>query len=216
MKRDEVFRNTNTIYLNWDNYASAKLLRFASEYAGKRILDVGCSIGDYCRRLKALGFVCIGVDRNPKYVEKAIAKKVEAYVMDAYHLGFEDDSFDTVLMFEILEHLEKPELALKEAKRVAKKNILITTPNFSKFHQLASLKLTYYDVLEKDHVNFFTREELKILLSKISQQHVVKEEEPIYVHALLPWYIRRPISLLHRLKFIKSPLHRRLYGVVWL
>ncbi len=162
MKKEDIFRDTDTIYLKWDNYASSKLIKFATKYSGKRILDIGCSIGDYSQKLNNLGFNSVGVDYNPEYIEKARTKGVDAYVMDAYHLDFKNGSFDTVLMFEILEHLEKPKLALQEAKRVAKKNILITTPSFSKFKQLSGLRLTYYDVLEVDHVNFFAKEEITI------------------------------------------------------
>jgi ubiquinone/menaquinone biosynthesis C-methylase UbiE len=216
MRRNEIFRDTNTIYLGWDNYASKKLLRLAAKYAGKRILDVGCSIGDYCQKLKNSGFSCVGVDYNPKYIEKAREKGVEAYVMDAYNLSFEDKSFDTVLLFEILEHLENPELVLREAKRVAKKNILITTPNFSEFSRLASLKLTYYDVLEEDHVNFFTKEEIANLCNTISSKYMVWADEPIYMHRFLPWYIRKPISLLYTFKVFKPTFYRRLYAVIWI
>ena len=216
MKKEEIFRDTDMIYLEWNNYASPKLIKFAAKYAGERILDIGCSIGEYSQKLNSLGFNCVGVDYNQKYIEKARMKGVEAYVMDAYHLDFEDNSFDTVLMFEILEHLENPKLALNEAKRVAKKNILITTPSFSRFHQLASLKLTYYDVLEVDHVNFFTKKELTNLCSEISSKYIVREDEPIYIHTLLPWYVAKPISLLYKLRIIQPPLYRRLYGVIWL
>lgn len=179
-------------------------------------MGIGCSIGDYSQKLNSLGFNCVGVDYNPKYIEKARTKGVEAYVMDAYHLDFEESSFDTVLMFEILEHLEKPKLALQEAKRVAKKNILITTPSFSKFQRLAGLKLTYYDVLEVDHINFFTKEEMASLCNEISPKYTVSEDEPIYIHTLLPWYVAKPISLLYKLRIIQPTLYRRLYGVIWL
>jgi len=215
MRRKEVFQDTNTLYLTWGKYASSELLEFASKYSGKMVLDVGCSIGEYCKELSTRGFNCVGVDYNPKYIEKAKAKGVEAYVMDAYRLDFKDDRFDSALMFEILEHLEDPLSALQEAKRVAKRNILVTTPNFSKFHELKALKLTYGDALEDDHVNYFTKEELKMLLNKVSENNIVMEREPVYIHGLLPWHIRKPISLLYKLKLLKPSLYRRLYGVIW-
>ncbi|MBU4185208.1 MAG: class I SAM-dependent methyltransferase [Proteobacteria bacterium] len=216
MQRNEIFRDTNSLYLGWDEYASSELLEFGSRYSGKMVLDVGCSIGEYSREMSVRGFNCVGVDYNPKYIEKAKAKGVEAYVMDACHLDFKDKSFDSILMFEILEHLGDPLSALQEAGRVAKKSIMLTVPNFSKFHELNNCKLTYGDVLEEDHVNFFTKEELKALLNKISKHNIVMEREPIYMHRLLPWYIRKPISLLYNLKLLKPSLYRRFYAVIWL
>ncbi|GAG07411.1 unnamed protein product [marine sediment metagenome] len=216
MKREEIFRNTNKIYLGWQGYASDKLLRFATRYAGKRILDVGCSIGDYCLELSSRRFDCVGVDYNEEYVKEAKSRGVKAYVMDAYNLGFEDKSFDTVLLFEVLEHVEKPELALLEAKRLARRNILITTPNFSEYERLASVKLTYYDVLTEDHVIFFTEEELLNLCKKVSSRCTVIKKEPIYMHRFLPLCLRKPISILYRTKLLKPVIYRRLYALVWL
>ena len=216
MKREEIFRDTNAIYLNWKNYASSKLLEFATKFAGNRILDVGCSVGEYSQKLNGCGFSCVGVDYTQKYVEKAKIAGIEAYVMDAYNLKFDDKSFDTVLMFEILEHLEKPELAIQEATRVAKKNILLTTPNFSEIRKLTDLKLTYFDVLEEDHVNFFTKEELTNLCGTVSSKYVVRKDEPIYIHTFFPWWIRKPISLLYKFGVLKPVLYRRLYAVIWI
>ncbi len=173
MQRKGIFRDTNSLYLTWNEYASTKFIEFARKYAGKMVLDVGCSIGAYSYKLNALGFDCVGVDYNSEYVEKAIGKGVEAYKMDAYNLDFKDNRFDSVIMFEILEHLEDPLLALKEAKRVAKKNIILTVPNFDKFHELSTLKLTYSDVLEDDHRNFFTKNEIKVLFNNISENNII-------------------------------------------
>jgi ubiquinone/menaquinone biosynthesis C-methylase UbiE len=49
--------------------------------------------------------------------------------MNAEELRFGPNSFDTVLMIEVLEHLPEPIIALREAFRVAKKNVLISVPN---------------------------------------------------------------------------------------
>jgi ubiquinone/menaquinone biosynthesis C-methylase UbiE len=49
--------------------------------------------------------------------------------MNAEELRFGPNSFDTVLMIEVLEHLPEPISALREAFRVAKKNVLISVPN---------------------------------------------------------------------------------------
>ena len=46
-----------------------------------------------------------------------------------YSLDFPDKAFDVVICSEVLEHLEKPEMALKELQRVTKSVLLLTVPH---------------------------------------------------------------------------------------
>ncbi|GAI70639.1 unnamed protein product, partial [marine sediment metagenome] len=89
----------------------------------------------YCLELKRLGFECVGVDINEEYIKIAREKGVEAYIVKET-LPFADDFFDTVIMFELLEHVHNSDEILKEAKRVARKNILITVPDCGGFETL--------------------------------------------------------------------------------
>jgi ubiquinone/menaquinone biosynthesis C-methylase UbiE len=132
--------------------------------------------------------------------------------MDATSLKFSDNSFDTALLFEVLEHANNPDAILKEAKRVSSKNVLITVPNCSDFFKLKKMGLTYGHMLEKDHINFFTKEDLENLLSKYFKKFKVEEKEPINL-VFLPWRLRVPISFLHKLKIIKPITYFRLYAV---
>lgn len=75
-----------------------------------------------------------GIDINPKNITlaKILAPNVDFRVGDAKKLEFEDNSFDTVMLPEVLEHLLWPnevEQAIKEALRVARQRILITVPD---------------------------------------------------------------------------------------
>jgi methionine biosynthesis protein MetW len=180
MKREEIYRDTKNWYLkNEKNQAYSKFIDLTAIYAGDKILDVGCATGDYCIKLKKLGFECVGIDINQDYVEKARENGIEAHKMDANDLGFHDNSFDTLLLFEVLEHVRNPERVLDEAKRVARKNILISVPNCTSFFELKKCHLTYEHMLERDHVNFFTKKDLEKLLSKKFSNFKVKEIDPI-------------------------------------
>jgi hypothetical protein len=118
-------------------------------------------------------------------------------------------------MFELLEHVKNAEAILIEAKRVAKKNILVTVPDCGEFKLLRSSGLTYEHLLELDHVNFFTKEKLENLLSKKFNKFIVEQREPILLwNAGLPRWISRPISLLYKLKFFQSEIHCRLYTII--
>jgi SAM-dependent methyltransferase len=89
-----------------------------------RILDVGGATGVHAAPLVALGHEVVLVDPVPEQVREASRHGTfEALVGDARDLCFEDDSFDAVLLFGPLYHLEARSdrlLALTEARRVVR------------------------------------------------------------------------------------------------
>lgn len=81
-----------------------------------KVLDVGCGEHKIIRS-------AVGVDIYPyKDTDK---------ISYAENLLFKDESFDSAVMLEVIEHLKNPEKAIKEIHRVLKKNgqIIISTPN---------------------------------------------------------------------------------------
>lgn len=212
IKKEEIFRDSKNWYLDKVGYVSPQLIDFVLRYAGKKILDIGCATGEYCRKLMRLGYDCVGIDINPLYIALQKGKGIKAQVMDAASLKFSNNSFDTALLFEVLEHVNDPEVLLREAKRVASKNILITVPNCSDFFKLQKMGLTYGHMLEQDHVNFFTKKELENLLSKYFKKFKVEEKEPINL-LFLPQRLRKPISFLYKLIIAEPTNYFRLYAV---
>lgn len=197
--------------------AHSPFIKFVIEYASKKykILDVGGGEGAYSVELNNKGFNSICVDINEDYVRKSKNRGVESYVMDATRLDFPDKSFDVILLFEVLEHITDFDAVLSEAKRVGKTHILITVPNCSDFDKLKRLNLTYDHFLATDHVNFFTKKDLEDLLSTHFKNFIVEEKEPMALGAIgLPWFLRMPISLLYKLKFININIYYRLFAVV--
>jgi len=166
LTKEKIYRDSKRYYLEMSHGRfSSNLIGFCQQHAGKRILDFGCATGNYCKELRKLGFECIGVDINKEYIKIAHSKGVEAYLIKD-NLPFDNKSFDTVIIFELLEHVHSPDKILKEAERVAKKNILITVPDCGGFETLKNYQLIYEHFLELDHVSFFTKKELEGLLSK--------------------------------------------------
>jgi len=212
LNRSNIFRDTKYFYLNeTKDLASPALIKFVLKRSGKKILDVGCATGNYCLQLTQKGFKCVGVDTNLKYIEKAISKGIIACVMNALSLGFKDKSFDTVLLFEILEHVENPEKILKEVARIAKKNILITVPNNTQLKKLSLFGLTFEHLLDEDHIIFFTKQSLEELLKKHFYQYKITEKEPLII---VPFWLKKITLILHKLKIIKALGYFRLYAEV--
>lgn len=97
------------------------------------ILDVGAGEGFTLEKLRKAKTVkkLEGIE----YMDEAIAlgKKANPHVKirkgDIYDLPYKANSFEVVLCTEVLEHLEDPERALLELKRVTSKYVVLSVPN---------------------------------------------------------------------------------------
>jgi len=102
---------------------------------GKKVLDVGCGTGVFLARVaKTYGVDCTGVDISRKSIAAAKQWKLPRLhfqVADAVQLPFKDGSFDYVLSFDSLEHIQDQSKALSEMVRVLKPkgSILVHTIN---------------------------------------------------------------------------------------
>lgn len=96
------------------------------------ILEVGCGTGYFARALSENRHSIVGVDYSHSMVKVAQEKQnpniifVEA---DAHLLPFRDNSFDISLFITSLEFITKPELAIKEARRVSRRGIILLVLN---------------------------------------------------------------------------------------
>jgi ubiquinone/menaquinone biosynthesis C-methylase UbiE len=129
-------------------------------------------------------------------------------------LPFSDRSFDTVLIFEVIEHVAGIEDVLAEAFRVARKNVLITVPNSENIELMKANDVTYAHMLSSDHLHFFAPESLETLLRRYSKNVSIERSDPIYpfwfVGRSLPFY---GLKLFFRLGLLKPRFFSRLYAV---
>jgi len=104
---------------------------------GQTILDCGCGRGFYLKMLRYLGTARLfGIDLVLPHLRKArrnTANLPAVLVGNAsiYNLPFPDETFDAVLLSEILEHVDRDVDALREVRRVLKPGglALITVPH---------------------------------------------------------------------------------------
>jgi SAM-dependent methyltransferase len=188
-------------------------VRFARGNAGNTILDLGCGFGAYSNALKKDGLRCFGCDINFDYLRQAVANGIPVARVDSV-LPFRDRSFDTVLIFEVLEHVADVNNVLREAFRVARKNVLITVPNSESIGQMKANDVTYAHMLSSDHLHFFDPESLDELLKRYSKSVSIERSDPIYPF----WFLSRSLpfyglKLLFRLGLLKPRFFSRLYAV---
>lgn len=100
---------------------------------GMSVAEIGCGAGFSTQRLRSWlspGVTFSASDVSDSLVAKARQRNpgVPISQQSVYSLSMEDKSVDTLVMMEVLEHLEHPDKALAELARVARKHVLISTP----------------------------------------------------------------------------------------
>src|SRR3989338_3826082 len=98
----------------------------------KKILDIGCGTGETLTFLKTVfpKATLFGFDVLAEAVRFTIQRGHAAKKADALNLPFKDNSFDAILLLDVIEHIKNDSAIIKEAKRVVKPGgvIVITAP----------------------------------------------------------------------------------------
>mgnify|MGYP000318422186 CR=1 FL=1 len=106
--------------------------------SGKVVLDIGCGFGWLERKASAVKCAkIIGIDIDEENIQRLIAENTFAEVSflkaSAIDLPFKEESFDTVVSLEVMEHIPKGKERkyFHEAYRVLKKGgtFCLSTPN---------------------------------------------------------------------------------------
>ncbi|MCC9017762.1 class I SAM-dependent methyltransferase [Flavobacterium lipolyticum] len=97
-----------------------------------RILDIGAGTGDFLLTAKNDGWETVGVEPSERAKNIAIEKGI-SFVngIDA----LENNSFDVITMWHVLEHVPNLELQIRELKRLLKPTgtLIVAVPNFKSF-----------------------------------------------------------------------------------
>ncbi len=103
---------------NWLVYKICNELFYESvkKYAKGKLLDIGCGNKPYENMIRPYVTEHIGLDHEDTLHDRS---KIDL-LGTAYDISVEDEYFDTVLCTAVLEHLEEPDKAIKEANRVLK------------------------------------------------------------------------------------------------
>lgn len=95
-----------------------------------KVCDFACGHGELLKNLKNKGIKCYGIDISPERVLMLKEEKIPCNTGAIEDSGYQDEEMDVVIMLECLEHVDDPFKAIREAKRVLKKNgkLFVTVP----------------------------------------------------------------------------------------
>jgi 2-polyprenyl-3-methyl-5-hydroxy-6-metoxy-1,4-benzoquinol methylase len=96
--------------------------------AGSKLLDVGCGKMDFLLYAKKSGFNVSGMDIADPVIKQLIDNNIPAY---RTFPEIQDETFDVVTGFDVIEHTTDPIQFLAEIRRITKKGgvLLLSTPN---------------------------------------------------------------------------------------
>lgn len=146
-------------------YKSQHIIDVCKGHAFNKVLEVGAGDGSILMLLANQNFapeyhaVEISESGVERIKTKNIANLQSVQIFDGYHLPFEDNSFDLIILSHVLEHVEHERLLLRELKRVAH-YCVIEVPRDYKTG--VDNKIKHF--MAYGHINVYTPTSLRYLL----------------------------------------------------
>ena len=153
-----------------------------------RLLDIGCGTGALLHRAKKLGFAIEGIEIcEPLAKDAARNAGCPVHNTPLNHVALPEDSFDVVIMYDLIEHLQDPVGDMNSIYRLLKKGgiLFILTPNdnallrkISRVLYRASFHL-FRKPMERlyypDHLSYFTSNSISAFLKRFDCEIVLLE-----------------------------------------
>ncbi|MEK6790291.1 MAG: class I SAM-dependent methyltransferase [Deltaproteobacteria bacterium] len=161
--------------LSWDSYMKEVFSKAASFLSAQlpnnaRLLDVGCGYGFFLSEIKAISRIkASGIDVSKTAVSVASGRGLDVQLGTLDTIKFDDNAFDAITMFYVLEHIPDPARALREIRRILKPEgaLLLRLPHTTPIVRILSLfgiRNNLYD--PPFHLNDFSAKTIGRMLTK--------------------------------------------------
>lgn len=150
--------------------------------AGSRLLEIGCGAGNLLLQATVAGSYPVALDLSMQALTFVRSRLEEAQSAPeapngfvctqaiGESLPFRDNLFDCILLSEVVEHLEAPQISIREAVRVLCPGgrLLVTTPNYRSFWPIMEWAVDRLNMAPKmageQHISRFHHASLKKVL----------------------------------------------------
>jgi len=139
------------------------------------VLDVGCNTGFIGKKIIEKNKAIVdGIDINKEALEKVefFYRRIFKRDLSNLEMIIDYEKYDYVIFSDILEHLPRPDLVLRNTHKYLKDNgkIIISLPNIARLEIRLKLLLGNFDyapgILSEDHLRFFTRKSAKKMIEE--------------------------------------------------
>jgi ubiquinone/menaquinone biosynthesis C-methylase UbiE len=158
-KHDEAWRMLGA------KFKAQHIIDVCKGYGFNKILEVGAGDGSILKLLAEKDFApeYHAVEISDSGVKQMQSRNIEnlksVQLFDGYHLPFDDDSFDLIILSHVLEHVEHERNLLREIKRVSR-HVVIEVP--IDYKPGVDKRIKHF--LAYGHINVYTPTSLRYLL----------------------------------------------------
>lgn len=204
--------------------AHAPIVQFLlKEVRGNTVFDLGGGEGAYSLELQQAGFDTTVADINAESLAIAEKNGLQTRLLNPDEpLG--ENFADTVLLIEVLEHVDNPETFLQSAIRAARQRVLFTLPCTNDFRPLFESGLTYAHVAVSDHLWHYSYDELKQLLDNLGVEYTLTMGDYLCPGAAIKllrnclqgpfgFLLMLPLRIVNKLGLIPQRYPSRFYGI---
>ncbi len=151
-----------------------KIKAFPNFQPQGKLLEIGCSNGEFLAELKSLGWRAKGVEMSrasSDFGRSIRGLDIENKKIEECRFNFQE--FDAIVMLMVLEHLYQPFDALKRITSWLKKEgqLIFSIPYFQGF-EFQWFKSYAYGLQTPTHITFFTKKIIKDYLKKLGYRDI--------------------------------------------
>lgn len=147
-------------------YFASNLALIEVYVSGGRLLDVGCSIGQFMEIAQARGWTAMGLELGDRAFEYATKRRGLHVLQEAIEVvDLDEGSFDCITAFGVLEHVPAPRAVLQHVRRLLKPGgvFMAVVPNpYSLLNVILHEKSVTFD--GRNHVIHYGWESLRRLM----------------------------------------------------
>lgn len=132
-----------------------------------KILDIGCGSGRFLTDISEDKFEKYGIEINPEGYEICKGRGIKVYNQDLKDINFEDNFFDIITLWHVIEHINTPYETMSIIKRILKNDgiLVMTTPNTDSFGFKYGQKL-WFHLDTPRHLILYNMKSLDQLMNK--------------------------------------------------
>lgn len=180
------------------------------KYAKGDLVDIGCGTAPYKKYYLPHVNSYTGLD-HPQTVKMYPSQDKPDILGDLLNLPIKNNSYDTVILFEVLEHINNPQKAIQEIERILKPkgHLLLAVPFFYPLHDIPFDYLRYTEYFLRKLMNDNGLKIIKLYSdgSFLESSALFLILELLYKLKVLMKNIRKNIFLIFPLIIIMFPIY---------